>query len=59
MFLQFRKKYCPVCGVKGTKCGEFYSCTNCETVFSNFGIVKGPFDETLSLSEIKELRENN
>ncbi|OYT42835.1 MAG: hypothetical protein B6U88_02715 [Candidatus Aenigmarchaeota archaeon ex4484_56] len=43
MYIYFKKKHCPVCGVKGIKKGQIYECQNCETRFTEFGIVKGPF----------------
>jgi len=59
MFLYFRKKYCPVCGMRGVKKGKYYKCINCETVFSNFGIIKGPFEDTIAETELKDFFEDN
>ncbi len=55
MFLKFRKKYCPVCGNKGVKEGSCYKCANCETVFSDFGIVKEPFNGALDIRNMTDL----
>ncbi len=51
-----RKNYCPICGVKGIKKGKYYQCINCETVFSHFGIISGPFNDTFLPSEIENLK---
>ena len=51
-----RKSYCPICGVKGNKKGDHYQCINCETVFSHFGIISGPFDDLFLPSEIENLK---
>ncbi len=59
MFLYFKKKYCPVCGVRGVKEGGYYRCVNCETVFSDFGIIKGPFDEKITQKELTNFFEDN
>lgn len=58
MFLFFKKKHCPICGVKGIKTGSYYRCINCEAIFSDFGIVHGPFDDIFSI-ERSEIFEDN
>jgi len=59
MFLYFKNKYCPVCGVKGVKIGKYYKCRNCETIFSNFGIVIGPFEKKIAPEELIDFFEDN
>ena len=45
--------------MRGVKKGKYYKCINCETVFSNFGIIKGPFEETIAETELKDFFEDN
>jgi len=53
MFLFFRAKHCPICGVRGIKNGSYYRCLNCESIFSDFGVIYSPSDEfNLEPSEI-------
>jgi hypothetical protein len=58
MFLFFRERHCPICGVKGIKNGSYYRCVNCESIFSDFGIVQGPFNEIIGI-ERSEIFEDN
>ena len=58
MFLFFREKHCPLCGVKGVKNGSYYRCVNCESIFSNFGILKGPFDEVVNPGRLEIFEDN-
>ncbi len=58
MFLFFKEKHCPLCGVKGVKKGSYYKCMNCESVFSDFGIIKSPFDEAVNPGRLEIFKDN-
>ena len=62
MFLKFREKHCPVCGILGIEKGGCYKCSNCETIFSDFGILKEPLNGTMdvkNITDIKDIFEDN
>jgi len=59
MFLTFREGHCPVCGRMGEKDGQHLRCSDCETLFSKFGIIREPFEGQLPFEEFDDVFQDN